>query len=232
MCYSPKASILSYSLGTILSILCFFITTNKYYKHISLFVLCFTQIQLAEYFLWNNQTCNKINKYITITIEALLYLQPLVIFISGYFLKTFTFSNKILFGLIGLCLLPYLDMLHYYSTTKDKICSLQHKQTGHLKWAFKHKQNLNTIAFLKDKLKWVVYTIFIVGNWLFLKDKIIALITFFVGVVSFFYSKFTIQNKYGKLKIKGISGGNSNWCYIAVYLSIGLLFCVLKDKFY
>ena len=95
MCFSAKASLSAYILGTIGS-LYLLINGDKYDKHIGLFSLTFVQMQLAEFFMWIDKDCNKnINHYATIFARYILFLQPLSIILGALLFKTTNISNNL-----------------------------------------------------------------------------------------------------------------------------------------
>ena len=65
MCYSPESSIQSFSLVSILSGLLFYYG-NTIDKHVAIVFFTIVQIQLAEYFMWLDQSCGTMNSYATI----------------------------------------------------------------------------------------------------------------------------------------------------------------------
>ena len=86
MCFSAEASIISYIIGTIFSL---YLLTNgdKYDKHIGLFCLLFVQMQLLEFFMWIDQSCQNTNYYASLLVNLILVLQPLSIIIGAILFK-------------------------------------------------------------------------------------------------------------------------------------------------
>lgn len=66
MCYSSNASILTFIVGTLGSILVYNSQT-KSNKIIGLFIFFVTWMQLIEYLLWNHQICDNYNKILSIS---------------------------------------------------------------------------------------------------------------------------------------------------------------------
>ena len=87
MCYNKDVSIYTYIIGLVSSYL---LLTNekKSLKIIGCFFIVVIQMQLVEYFLWNNIKCN--SKNITISnIGALLnFIQPIILYIAILGLST------------------------------------------------------------------------------------------------------------------------------------------------
>ena len=81
MCYSAKSSITAYIVGTIASILLFKYGDNTD-KNIALISLVFVQMQLAEFLMWIDQDCGKLNDLGTRLAEVALFGQPCAIFLG------------------------------------------------------------------------------------------------------------------------------------------------------
>ena len=95
MCFSAEASITSYIIGTIFSIY-LLIKGDKYDKHIGLFSLVFIQMQLIEFFMWIDQSCQNTNYYASILVNLILTLQPLSIIVGAILFKTTTIPTILL----------------------------------------------------------------------------------------------------------------------------------------
>jgi len=78
MCFSEQMSIIAFSVGMIGSILVY--SLGKIYdKIVGLWIGFVSCMQLVDFFLWRNQTCNRIN-YITSIVGIILnHLQPIML---------------------------------------------------------------------------------------------------------------------------------------------------------
>tara|TARA_Y100000591_G_C21790725_1_gene676426 strand:+ start:221 stop:874 length:654 start_codon:yes stop_codon:yes gene_type:complete len=210
MCYNKDVSIGSFVVGTGLALL-LYNCGDKYDKHISVFFMVVALIQLAEFFMWIDQGCSKINHYASHFAGIVLYLQALVVVSAGYYFNTFSgfitkdISKYIIYGtlLIWLCI--------HLSKKDRKLCSKETTK-GHLEWEFKS----GTIRQHGILVKIVYYTLLVLP-WLFLKDKVRGILMFSTIFLSLMYFRFNFYN------------WESLWCFYSVYAPvIFLLFCKYK----
>lgn len=160
MCYNKEISLITYIIGTSLSLYLFLIG-DKYDKNISLFFFTFIQIQLVEFFMWTNQNCNIYNKLATIFGNIVLSLQPLSILIGAYIFNTTTINKNIILFLIIINLFILLQTILYYLINNNKfICSNSYNNEG-LKW------DINNLPFIVNIFYFLV--MFII--WPFFKNK-------------------------------------------------------------
>jgi hypothetical protein len=131
MCYSAQASLIMYILGTIFSIL--LITQKELMGWIFLFII---QIQILEFFLWKNQTCNEINNISSKLIYTFIILQPIVIYIVVGMTIGFTNIHEgfhLIVAIFGL--ITFYDI--YKIIKSDPICSLANCEKPYLCWDWK-----------------------------------------------------------------------------------------------
>ena len=198
MCFSKTSSATSYLTGSLLSLVLYFYG-DKYDKHIAAFSLVFIQMQLAEYFMWSDQDCGKTNHYASVFAHFVLLLQPISVILFGYIFNTFILSNKILYILFGITLLPLFHKIYlYYTNNNKKLCTKEEKE-GYLEWNFinDNVENWNNKEFL-------IYFIFLTVPWLALKDKLRGIFLFLLIIISYTYKRMNF------------SQWESTWCYSAV----------------
>tara|TARA_X000000368_G_scaffold402763_1_gene377009 strand:- start:1133 stop:1774 length:642 start_codon:yes stop_codon:yes gene_type:complete len=200
MCFSTESSLTAYIIGSIAS-LYLLINGDKYDKHIGLFSLIFVQIQLAEFFMWLDQKCNKnINHYASIFAECVLYLQPISVIVGAILFKT-TYIPEYLLYFFLLFYIIYIGLSYYVYFNKQKLCSISNNNTKHLAWDF-----INEYYLLDN----IIYFIFTGLLWLFFKNKkglfifIFGAITLLFGVTKNFKFEF--------------AQWESKWCFYSVLL--------------
>ena len=177
MCYSPESSIQSFSLVSILSGLLFYYG-NTIDKHVAIVFFTIVQIQLAEYFMWLDQSCGTMNSYATIYAFFALMMQPLAILLGGYYLNTFNIPKPYIIGSAFLIAIPWMyGLLRYVFSEKNK-CSTPDK--GNLLWDFLRKKDYYPNALLLS-----TYFIGLFLPWLFIKDKIRGIFVFLLLIISF-----------------------------------------------
>ena len=200
MCFSPEVSLTAYILGTI-AWLYLLIKGDKYDKHIGLFTLIFIQIQLAEFFMWIDQDCNKnINHYASIFAKYILFLQPLIIIIGALVFKTTNISNNLLYFLILGYIIGFLKSTIDMIYNKKKYCS-KSINNGYLEWDFMEEYNL---------FDYIIYFIFMFLIWPFLKNEKGIIVLIFL-LISLLYG----LNENYKFNF---AQWESKWCFFSVLL--------------
>jgi hypothetical protein len=111
MCYSPTVSVVTYIIGMTG---CLLLYQKQFYVE-SLFLAFVIQMQLIEYFMWNNQPCNSQNITITKYGIVLNHLQPFVLWFLVYLFHSKQLNQSIniymaVFGMITLfCIVKLLN---------------------------------------------------------------------------------------------------------------------------
>tara|TARA_B100000780_G_scaffold298_1_gene238 strand:- start:613 stop:1254 length:642 start_codon:yes stop_codon:yes gene_type:complete len=200
MCFSTESSLTAYIIGSIAS-LYLLINGDKYDKHIGLFSLIFVQIQLAEFFMWLDQKCNKnINHYASIFSEIVLYLQPISVIVGAILFKT-TYIPEYLLYLFLLFYIIYVGRNYYIYFNNQKLCSKSDNNTKHLQWEF-----ITEYTLLGD----IMYSIFISLLWLFSKNK--------KGIFVFIFGAITLLFGVTKNLKFDFAQWESKWCFYSVLL--------------
>ena len=109
MCFSKEISLGTFIIGTIGSALVYSFNT-KIDKILAIFFFYVILMQLVEYILWNNLTCNIINKITTFSAIILNATQPIVL--AMLLLYNYNLPNKrniIIYGVL------YSIMMLFYN---------------------------------------------------------------------------------------------------------------------
>ena len=175
MCFSAKASIISYIIGTI-SALYLLINGDKYDKHIGLFCLVFVQMQLLEFFMWIDQSCQNTNYYASILVNLILVLQPLSIILGAILFKTTTISTILFMLCLIFNLIITVSIINKISNNKKNLCS-KHINNGYLEWDTLKKPT---------KIQYILYFIFMGIIWPFMKNKKGFIVLIF-GIISLLF---------------------------------------------
>ena len=147
MCFDSTTSLVTFSMATASSLYLYFKglkNNNKSDKFISLIVMLIGFMQLIEYFLWKNQSCNNTNHVFSLLILILLTLQPILG--SNYY--NYLFYKKIdsriymtiFYSICYLCFGIYL----LYWLNGEKLCSIP-KKSCRLSWASMKKLSTNKL---------------------------------------------------------------------------------------
>ena len=205
MCYSAESSIKSYMIGGISSLLLltFKNSTATFY---GLFFFVVIQMQLIEYFLWNNQSCNWTNRFVSKFIPIELALQVFILYLGAYLTnatiipKIYTYWGSII-TFIGVILIAIKEFLSYGH------CTMANK-SGSLKWDISDYNNFGLPYF---------GTFLIV--LLSLKQYQIAIPIFLLGMLNRLYYVFYYNSTW-----------ESRWCYFSAYIPFFLVIYFLLKK--
>lgn len=199
MCYSKEASIITFSVGVITSILCIRLNT-MIDKIIGYFFLFVSQMQLIDYFLWTHQICDNYNKYVSIMGMILNHLQPVMLGIIVILLNK-EIQKKWIFLIIILYLVVFIPYSIQFLNSGDFECTLQNNKDKHLLW------NWNYMNTTVD-----VYIIFL------LAIVFISLIGFPTLKSGIYFSIGTIIT-YGSSKyLYPKKSVGALWCFYILYL--------------
>jgi len=222
MCFNKESSIISYTLGSICSLILFYIG-DKYDKCIAIFSLCFIQIQLAEFFMWSDQSCGKINHFASIYANIILFLQPLSLLLVILFYKTTYIPQNIIYFCLVLVSIPLIKTIINNIINKRQLCSKETK-SGYLEWDFPNDKNSyfpnDKNSILEKIIGLIIYFILVFIPWLFFKNHFKGNLVFFIELAILFYSFFTNKNN----KINILQQWESKWCILSVIIPIIFLF--------
>ena len=189
MCFSKKVSMLTYIIGIVGSINLYF---NLNLKIEAIFFAWVVQMQLIEYFLWNNQSCNQLNINTTKLGIIINHLEPIILWIAILLLSTHKLPEYVNMLMI---IFTLVSIIYTKNVFLDK-CTLKEKK--HLIWNWTFEKNSN-----------IYYGFFILClNLLFIygvdNGNILAILT--TGF--FFISKLLYKNE------KSVG---AMWCFFAAF---------------
>ena len=184
MCYSAESSINGFLIGGAASLYLLFFSNNQTFKHIGLFFSSVVLMQLAEYFIWIDQDCNKnYNNLASKSIIPILSLQVVSLLLGGYLFNTTILPKYLLKYLFFISFIIFL----YYSINNfivdtNKFCTRPNKDSR-LDW---DKYNEIVTPFMENIYKIVFWMYFLTQNnkivlWMyFYKKKITYKIVFWM----------------------------------------------------
>jgi hypothetical protein len=221
MCFNAETSMAAFLFGVLCGI---FVLKrglkNKNLDDILTGILIFliVNMQLIEYFLWKNQLCNKTNKFFSILIIFVLYLQPVVFYLilNRYLGKNLENRNIINFLVLLFTILTGIIIYYLYN---KKICSLKDKNGCRLVWdslnyLMENKIILGILFFFFYFLfAYIIREILIkqniIDNTKFFRNNLLTVSLFLTLII-------TIINKGNKF----YETFGSLWCIIAVLLGL------------
>lgn len=222
MCVNKEVSLILFIMGTITSIKAVYkgFTNPKLFNvniQLAVFIFAISIMQLLEFILWSNQTCNETNKIVTYLIPLTLIIQPISYFLISDYLGIVKKYRPILYFLsLLLFLLCLLNIFYVYPKSDNVLCSVKDEKSCRLEW--------NSITETWDYSKLLLITvgslyfiIFGLTNFSFKsKDKSNGIVTYSIMVAflaSIIYS--LITNKNNIISING-----SFFCFLVVILVI------------
>jgi hypothetical protein len=205
MCYNKDISIYTYIIGLVSSYL---LLTNdkKTLKILGIFFIIVIQMQLVEYFLWSNNSCNSKNITITHIGAFLNIIQPFLLYLAIlYYNEDITNENK---KILNITIFLYLLALLLYSLNLFPIgCSrVTSISTPYLQWGWMYKKYPNFIT--------IMFPISLMLLLYFGLDKPYNLFVALLLMLSFIIS-FIIYKKQRAFA--------SIWCWFAVFIPICIL---------
>jgi hypothetical protein len=204
MCYSPESSFGTFSLVLIISIY-LWNKGNKLQKTLAIILLFIALMQVLEGILWLNIDCSHVNKFVSSIIPLLLFLQPIVVIGTIYFLNTGFLSPTIYLGLLGIWLASSPLFINWMKDGFGKCTTIG--KNGHLVWPFTNPPN-NTHSLIQN-----IYNIILFLGFITLK-------TDWYGI---FYTIMAVFGYYASKSMYGYSWG-SIWCNFVNFLAVGALF--------
>lgn len=196
MCYSFDASLNAWLVSFICSI--YMLAHPAFYGFwIPIFILTFTQIQIAESIIWASPDKNS---YMTRMIGYLLWLQPLINSYMGYLdtKTTALFYMAIFFGFV---------MIFYHVTAAADTFESTVGPTGSLQWN-RFNPDGEEVGIFGNKIFNLAYLIGLFVPFLYM-DSTAKYIPFIVGLPTLLWSRWYSPTEYG-----------SKWCYSAVSMSV------------
>ena len=189
MCFNEKVSMLTYIIGITGCINLYF---NLNLKIEAIFFAWVVQMQLIEYILWNNQSCNQLNINTTKLGIIINHLEPIILWIAILLLSTHKLPEYVNMLMIIFTLVTII----YTKNVLLNKCTLTEKK--HLVWNWNHEKNSN-----------IYYGFFIIMlNLLFINGVDNGNILALLSTGSFFISKLLYTNE------KSVG---AMWCFFSAF---------------
>jgi hypothetical protein len=137
MCYNPETSLVTYLIGSGSSI--YLLSTKKNALKISgLFFLLVSQMQLVEFLLWINNSCNQFNTAISNLGSIINHLEPIVLYLCvRYYNKDLSPQKK---KILNILISFYVLGLTGYSTYVYPLSCSTITEEKHLLWNWNYKK--------------------------------------------------------------------------------------------
>jgi len=173
-------------------------------KSIAIILFFISLMQIVEFFIWLNHECSNTNKFISLFIPILLFLQPIVVITTILYFKSGILSPifyKIILSIWIICSSYFIIWM------KDGFnqCTIIGKN-GHLVWPYANSSKLI------DQFMQFLYNIVLAIGIGSLHTPWYGIFYIFVALLSYYY----IRNIYGH-------SWGSVWCNFVNFLAFGAL---------
>lgn len=204
MCYSAKSSLTTF---LIVSFVCIYlwIKGGNVKKTVAIILFFISLMQVVELFIWLNLECSNTNKFISLFIPILLFLQPVILITTVLYFNSGRFPPIIYKIILGIWVALSPLIINWMKDGFNKCTTVG--ENGHLVWPY------TRIKSDIDHLLQIIYTIvfgIVIGS---LNTKWYGI--FYVILASITYNHMT--------KIYGHSWG-SVWCNFINILALVALF--------
>tara|TARA_B100001063_G_C16777756_1_gene567178 strand:+ start:9232 stop:9951 length:720 start_codon:yes stop_codon:yes gene_type:complete len=233
MCFDAKTSLLTFFVSVTTAIYLFyqsFKAKTKNSKFFSVVIILIGLMQLLEFFIWRNQTCDNTNHNLSLLILVLITLQPIVgLNYYNYLYKSFNqhyvTMYSIIYGLFTTYILKHLK--------KIKQCSRPTKESCRLHWdSFK-----KFVTLFSKQSCWLFFILYFGPQLLMgfdlIKNKTNTVMKYpirhFFLPVTFLATLFYVcyeRNLFKKMVLdpsiylEHTDAWGSMWCFMAAFLGI------------
>ena len=191
----------------------------RYDKTLSCFCFIVSLMQLAEYFIWSDQSCGNMNHYGSMFAFFILLLQPISLWVLSYIFNESELSQKTHKNIIIIYFIFFCYWIYILYKFNGKLCSKPGK-FDHIIWDI--NPLLNSAPYIIVIIFWILYLGTIVPL-LKLKNKFLSLIYFIIGLITLGFSLYI--NLYG-------SSWKSYWCYVVNMIPVILVIVVIIKSLY
>lgn len=194
MCFNSTVSLSSYLFGLCNS----FILFMRGYKLEGIIYGFIIQMQLIEYLLWNNNSCNSINKTITKIGILLNHLQPYILYLAIIHINGF---NQLPFYIHQLMILFLVINIIYFWYNYSLLfkCTIGIENKKELQWLIQYGKEKKFYFFFVFIM--IILCIFGFKKYNYLNGALLGL-TFIISYIKYRNSK----------------GVGSIWCLLAAYI--------------
>lgn len=198
MCFNKDISIISYLIGISGCILLYY----REYKIESLFYAFVIQMQLIEYLLWLNNSCNWINKLITKIGIVFNHLQPIILYILIIYYNSNI--NKYSLNFINFIIIFYFISTIAYLSYNYKLlnsCTVGIENEKELFWEIQYGDFKKYYIIFVFTLMLLILLGFNKHNYL---NSYVVIMTYVISYIKYYNTK----------------GVGTIWCLFAAYIPL------------
>ena len=202
MCYSPKSSLLTF-IAVFSVCIYLWIKDGNVNKSIAIILFFISLMQIVEFFIWLNIECSNANKFISLFIPILLYLQPVIVIATVLYFNSGRLSPTFYKVVLSIWLICSPLFINWMKKGLNKCTTVG--SNGHLEWPYANSSN--------DQFIQTIYNLVLISGIGTLNTKWYGIFYIVLSSLSYRYSK----------EIYGHSWG-SIWCNFVNVLALGALF--------
>lgn len=199
MCWSREVSLVTFVVA-IVGIIYLYNRNKPNDRWVAVFAAVVAMIQLAEFFMWSDLSCGRLNMYASMFALLVLACEPLMNMIGGIH-----FSNSPYKKVLKWMLVAYIIFIIYTYLTQIRgkhvsWCGTKSCQTGgcNLHWNF--------MDGINGKLG-IIWILFLLVPFLTMTPHMQGIILFALGFITFGMAAFTNSAALGSL-----------WCWLAIFV--------------
>jgi hypothetical protein len=210
MCWNKEVSITTFALAMIGAIYLF--RRNKPNdRWIAVFAATIGMIQLAEFFMWSDLDCGKMNMYASMFALLILALEPMMNMVGGIY-----FSNSPYKNVLRYMLLAYFVFIAFFyftqmrnkettwcgttacPTTSNPLAGFGQSKSCNLEWYFLHN---------KDGKLGIIWILFLMLPFLAMTPTTQGITFFALGFATFFAARLLNNAAVGSM-----------WCWLSILI--------------
>ncbi|AGF85566.1 hypothetical protein QJ854_gp216 [Moumouvirus goulette] len=215
MCWSKEISFITFVLA-IIGVIYLYKRNNSNDRWIALFAGTIAMIQLAEYFMWSDQLCGKINRYASMFALFVLAMEPLMNIVGGLIFSDTSNKQMLKYLFIGyiifICYLLFTrpnESINWCGTSfcgniGNRINGFAINKSCNLKWLFLDKF---------DEKTGLIWSLFLLIPFLAMKPTYLGIIFLALGIGTFYIANITNNAAHGSL-----------WCWLAIIIIFTKIF--------
>jgi hypothetical protein len=247
MCFNAKTSLITFAISLIC--FCYLLYRGLQSKNnndifLSIVTILIGSMQLIEFFLWSNQSCNSINHYFSLLIILVLFLQGVIA--NLFYMKLYPVNSFFSKDFVKTILFMYLILIIYvlYRLNSYSLCSTPSSKSCRLVWDSFVKLNYpeNRLLYILFMCFYAFMFLIVLVNSIYSKNTLLTryplrysflFITFIIAQIYVFFTSSFYKEIYNFLqngnfsnlfkKILLLSSNDvfgSVWCFLCVFVGI------------
>lgn len=211
MCWNKEVSMATFVLA-IIGCIYLWKRNGENDRWIALFGATIAMIQLAEFFMWSDLACGKINMYASMFAVLILALEPLMSMIGGIYFSNTPHKNILKWMLVAYIIFIGFLYFMFVPLIKNRLCGTSTCDTLNSFNGFRNSKACNLKWFFLDGINYkygIIWVLFLMLPFLTMTPKFQGIILFALGFITYAMAATANNAAQGSL-----------WCW----LSIGIIY--------